>query len=551
MAVLLAGVSSVPFCDSGLVAPAYDSADVAPNWTLLIYYSVDYVAEGVGDRDLDRDRGEDGDHDSDHVGDDINSHPYSTPEDAMEVELAALLEATRPASDNVNILVLVDELTRDGISLFEIADGAVIPLDNWEEQNTADPAVLEAFVTFGVDWEEKNTADPTVLQAFVAYGLNRYPYSTTALFITGDGHGWRGICRDRDPEDPEAGEDLMSVDEIAQVLVNTATEYGAVDLLVFNGANMASIEVAYELRDAVPYMVATQSQIQEDGIPYGMFVADLIADPNMSVTEFSTSIVEAHVEYYGSTRSGTSVVDRTRTNIDSGSGDCDQDMDNGEASDSDVEPDGGTGGANGSLGTDPGASGDGQELIANGGGQIAQDFTNMFAFDMARIAEVVDRHAEFSSQLAALMEDLHNVIPAARDASMVGHHNDISDYDYLSDIYTFISLLEVFLRESRADDWRPEYDALITAMTEYRAAHEQAVVAEAMADKFHNTNGLSIWYPGSLTSYELRDSGNVVLKFGETFFYEDPALGLDFVTDSSWVDYLYAYYLAVGGHGSE
>ena len=240
LGVLLGGVSSIPFCDSALVAPAYDSADVEPGWTLLIYYSVDYVSEGVGDRDLDRDRAQDGDQDSDHVsdgdgdssdvptggqdqpqdrvGDDLNSHPYSTPEDAMAVELAALLDATSPASGNVNILVLVDKLTEDGLSLFEIAEGAVIPLDNWEEQNTADPTVLEALVTFGIDWEEQNTADPAVLEAFVAYGLNRYPYSTTALFITGDGHGWRGICRDRDPDDPEAGEDLMSVDEIAQVI---------------------------------------------------------------------------------------------------------------------------------------------------------------------------------------------------------------------------------------------------------------------------------------------------------------------------------------------
>jgi hypothetical protein len=522
MTVLLAGVSFVPSCGSALVAPAYDSAQVDRGWTLLIYYSVDYVSDGIGDRDQDRDRDSDGGQDSDHVGDDLNAHPYSTPEDTLAVELAALTEATSLGSDDVNVLVLVDKLTEDGISLFEIADGAMIPLTTWEEQNTADPAVLEAFVTLGLD---------------------RYPNSTTALFITGEGHAWRGICRDRDPDDPNAADDLMSVDQIADVLVSSATEDAAVDLLVFNGANMASIEVAYELRDAVPYMVATQSQIQEDGIPYGVFVADLIESPDMSVAEFATTIVDAHVEYYAGGKTGTGSNGQTSSRTEPRERDPDADRayrhsrGSDEIDDSAFEADDGDGST----------SGEGREQLSHGEGQIAQDFANMSAFDMSRIADVVAAHSEFATLLAALMQDLHNVIPAARDASMVGHHNDISDYDYLSDIYTFISVLGDLLDETR----NQEYPELRSAMDAYQSVYAEALVAEAHADKFHNTNGLSIWYPGSLTSYELKDSGNAELKFGQTFFYEDPALGLDFVTDSSWVDYLYAYYLAVGGHGSE
>jgi hypothetical protein len=539
LAVLLAGVSALPFCAS---------TELDPGWTLLIYYSVDYVDSGIGDRDQDRDRTQDGEQDpdrvrdgdgnyrdetpgvqqqpQDRVGDELSGHPSSTPEATMEVELAALIEATRPASGAVRALVLVDRLTEDGLSLFEIADGAVVPLSTWEEQNTAEPAVLEAFVTLGA---------------------TRYPDSTTALFVTGEGHGWRGICRDREAGDPEAAEDLMSVHEIAGALDNAAAAGALVDLLVFNGANMASIEVAYELRDTVPLMVATQSQIQEDGIPYGMFVADLIESPDMSVAEFATCIVEAHVEYYSGGKSGASAKKRTAGSADPGDGELDPDSDSAGQAQSATALAAGDAATADPVDADPNATGDGRERLAYGGGQIAQDFANLCALDLSRIGDVVVAHTEFSTLLAGLMEDLHNVIPAARDASMVGHHNDISDYDYLSDIYTFVSVLGELLDERREET----YPELRSAMDAYRSAHEQALVAEAHAEKFHNTNGLSIWYPGSLNSYELRDSGNVELKFGETFFYEDPALGLDFVTDSAWVDYLYAYYTAVGGHGSE
>jgi hypothetical protein len=47
----------------------------------------------------------------------------------------------------------------------------------------------------------------------------------------------------------------------------------------------------------------------------------------------------------------------------------------------------------------------------------------------------------------------------------------------------------------------------------------------------------------------VRDRDAIDLLLGQTFFYEDPQLALDFVIDSSWTEYLKTYYFSVGGNG--
>ena len=406
----------------------YGSAFGSDKWTVLIYCSADQS---------------------------------DTLESSLEVELSALQDATKPSSNDVNIVVLVDKFSEQGSSIYEVEDGNITEIETRDEENTADPVVL---------------------QNFVSYGLDNYPAERTVLIIKGEGLGWRGICLDRN-DGVETDLNLMTVDEIATVLKGQER----IDLLVFNGNNMAMIEVAYELREAVPYMVATQSQIQKDGIPYGMFITDLVQTPDMSAAAFAEEIVNDHVEYYS---------------------------------------------PKGNLGQGP--------------VDTSQNFANMVALDLSKIDLVVKKHTVFAKILGDLIPDLHNIVPHARDLSMVGHFNDIDDYDYLSDISTFATEVVGLLDEKNGNS----YSELRNAVDEYLTAFEEAVVAEAHADKFHNVHGLSIWYPPSLRKYNVRDFGSLDdLEFAQTFHYEDADLYLDFITDSSWVNYLMEYYLAVGGHG--
>ena len=60
----------------------------------------------------------------------------------------------------------------------------------------------------------------------------------------------------------------MPIDGLADALkdAKAANKGKGVDLLAFDACNMAAIEVVYELRDAVPYLVASQSMVPFDGL---------------------------------------------------------------------------------------------------------------------------------------------------------------------------------------------------------------------------------------------------------------------------------------------
>ena len=184
--------------------------ETGDDWTLLLYYSVDFISEGNGDRDRDqdrdssgdgtqgedsggdggsngqqtgdrdgsqsqdqgRDRDQDGDQSQDQdrdqdgngnyptedpsgnggpsdepsgdgndspggdsapkdmtqtrTEDDDSGYPVLSLETSMEIEIAAIQEATTPSSNGINIFVLVDKVSENGTSIFKIEDGKII-----------------------------------------------------------------------------------------------------------------------------------------------------------------------------------------------------------------------------------------------------------------------------------------------------------------------------------------------------------------------------------------------------------------------------------------
>jgi hypothetical protein len=417
--------------------------DSDAEWTLLIYNAIDCpeCTMIVSDKNV----------------------AGNTLEDSLEAEISGMMEATEATgtgNNGVNIVLLVDKFSEEGTRIYEIEDGLMTEIASRPEENTSDPAVLEAFLDFG---------------------RSEYPAKKTALIIKSQGLSWRGIGQDTNADGEK---ELMSIDEIAGAL----TDKG-VDLLIFNGNNMAAIEVAYELRKAVPYMVGTQSQIQEDGLAYGMFIQKLVNDPQISELVFAKSIVDDHLAYYA---------------------------------------------PKGNIG-DPKAD-------------TSQNFATMSVYDLSAMDALVAAHTTFATILSGYFpDDLYNVVPHARDESMVGHFNDIDSWDFLSDIYQFMSSLETLLDEKRGPGTYPD---LREAMAVYKEVYDnQILVYEDHPDKYHNAHGMSIWYPGCKETYYVRDRDAIDLLFGQTFFYEDPQLALDFVIDSSWIGYLRTYYFSVGGNG--
>ena len=151
----------------------------------------------------------------------------------------ALRDAKMDGSE-LHMLALLDRNSVSGTWVYELTETGREPAYNWPEQ-------------------ERNTSDPATLAEFLDYAMLNYPGRNTMLVVK-SGHAWCGVCPDYSEPDGKA---LMSIDGLA-----SATEDRGIDLLALDGDNMASIEVAYELRHSTRYLVGTQQDMPIDGLPY-------------------------------------------------------------------------------------------------------------------------------------------------------------------------------------------------------------------------------------------------------------------------------------------
>ncbi|MEM0344058.1 MAG: clostripain-related cysteine peptidase, partial [Thermoplasmata archaeon] len=237
VSLLMATIILVPVCVAA--APQGKKAAQEKEWNLLMFWDAD------------------------------NNLEFCT-EFAMQTWEAALT-----SSKYVNIVAYIDIISVDGVWIYDIVDGKRRMVAEWPEMDSSDPATLERFLEFA---------------------LKSYPAKKNMLVLQDHGFGWRGVCNDETNRDT-----LMTIDGVARAVrdAEKATRK-AIDLLAMDACNMATIEVAYELRDVVPYFVASETMVPYDGLPYMMFISDLMADPKLGPVQLAESIVYEYVEYYSS-----------------------------------------------------------------------------------------------------------------------------------------------------------------------------------------------------------------------------------------------------------
>lgn len=242
------------FCAVLVIAFALPSASVAmpdaeeaepvddgKEWTLLVYWDAD------------------------------NNLEFCT-EFAMDAWTSALT-----SNDEVNLVAYVDILSEPGTWVYDIHDGTYDAVQEWEELNSSDPATLERFL---------------------GYALDNYPAEKTLLVVQDHGYSWRGVCFDETD-----GGGIMLIDGMAQAIRDARDANGGVgvDILAFDACSVATVEIAYELRDTVDWFVASQLVVPYDGLPYQMMVEALVAEPDVSPGDFSSDMVDMYLEYYSST----------------------------------------------------------------------------------------------------------------------------------------------------------------------------------------------------------------------------------------------------------
>ncbi|MHA1552199.1 MAG: clostripain-related cysteine peptidase [Candidatus Heimdallarchaeaceae archaeon] len=193
------------------------------------------------------------------------------------------LEAAGGTTADVNVVVMVDQSTEDYPEPEYVSD--------WTESRyyvIEGDSLLSIFTTpVNTSLGEQNMGDGATLESFVDWGLTNFPANNTALILWDHGGGLDGVCWDDDDND------FLTIDE-----VDDALEGYYFDLLAFDACIMGHIEILYELQDNCEILVSSLYNIPGDGYPYDVILADLIADPTQTASEWADTIVYEYIDSY-------------------------------------------------------------------------------------------------------------------------------------------------------------------------------------------------------------------------------------------------------------
>jgi hypothetical protein len=171
-------------------------------------------------------------------------------EEAAEFALDQCVAALAADGTDPGLLHVIAFLDRQGdgaTDVYEVTPTGLSVVDSW-------------------DSHERDSSDPETMTEFLDFVTPRYPGDNT-LVVVKNGHAWCGVCPDWNSQDEKY---LMPVDGLASVLNGRS-----IDVLALDGDNMASLEVAYELRGSTKYFVGTQQDMPLDGLPYYLFLKDM------------------------------------------------------------------------------------------------------------------------------------------------------------------------------------------------------------------------------------------------------------------------------------
>lgn len=196
-----------------------------------------------------------------------------------------------------------------------------------------------------VDLGETDCGDPNVLLDFVNWTAENYPAERYALILWNHGSGWEpssidAIAQEVDTKELGRAESversasplgrvffrstlksIMSLEsieeraiasddgtghsldtvELGKVLSLAVEKLGQpIDLLGMDACLMSNMEVAYQVRDYVRFIVASEENEPFDGWPYNTILEKLVEEPDTTTADFAAHIVDAYITSYAS-----------------------------------------------------------------------------------------------------------------------------------------------------------------------------------------------------------------------------------------------------------
>ncbi len=165
---------------------------------------------------------------------------------------------------------------------------------------------------------EVDMGDYKEMVSFVKWAHENYPAENYALVIWNHGAGWKkkenapvvkGVSYDEQSKNHISTKDLgIAMGAVHNIIGRP------LDILAFDACLMQMIEVSYEVRENVKYMVGSEETEPGDGWPYELVCAPLVQTPSMDAQAFAKLIPQAYAQSYGSKGKGCtqSAVDCSR-----------------------------------------------------------------------------------------------------------------------------------------------------------------------------------------------------------------------------------------------
>ncbi|MGZ9234002.1 MAG: clostripain-related cysteine peptidase [Anaerolineales bacterium] len=131
------------------------------------------------------------------------------------------------------------------------------------------------------DWGERNFGDKQTLIDFVTWTKANYPADHYALYFWGHGWNWHPGYVMQD----DTNNDTLDMEEIKAALPSI----GFIDMVGFDGCNLASIEVQLLWHGHATALAHSQEWVGGEGIQYDLVLAQLAANPNMTADQVAVA----------------------------------------------------------------------------------------------------------------------------------------------------------------------------------------------------------------------------------------------------------------------
>lgn len=125
-------------------------------------------------------------------------------------------------------------------------------------------------------YEELNSVDITVMNSIITDVFSKYPAEENGLFLWSHGTAW--LPSDLNNYLRSFGQDGRNYMEITELEEALPT---GIDFIIFDACYMASVEVAFQLKDKTDYIIGSSAEILAEGFPYAQTIPALLADKEL------------------------------------------------------------------------------------------------------------------------------------------------------------------------------------------------------------------------------------------------------------------------------